>query len=160
MFGGLAGAHSNRALVEWMDSEGLASDFLKNIDWPNVDVHSITDDFIKELDDAVEVFFARHTKKELYDGALARGVMLYPVSDVKDLLENEQLQARDFWEHIEYLELNDKILHPGAFFVSSDYTAKKPMRAPFIGEHNAEIYITEMGYTVGDLERLTVTGVI
>ena len=160
LFGGLAGAASNRALVEWMDSEGLANDFLKSIDWSNLDIHLITDDFIKELDDAVAVLFMRHTKKELYDGAVARGVMLYPVSDMKDLLEDVQLQARDFWTYLEYPELKDEILHPGAFFKSTDYALKKPKRAPFIGEHNAEIYIQELGYTVRDLEYLKAARVI
>jgi len=160
LFGGLAGASTNRALVEWMGSEGFANDFLMSIDWANLDIQLITDDFIKVLDDAVEMFFLNHTKKELYDGALARGVILYPVSDMKDLLEDTQLQARDFWKFIEYPELNDKILHPGAFFESSDYKVKKPRRAPSIGEHNTEIYIQELGYTVEDLERLKATGVI
>jgi crotonobetainyl-CoA:carnitine CoA-transferase CaiB-like acyl-CoA transferase len=91
----------------------------------------------------VERFFLNHTKAELYEGALKRKIMLYPVSDIKDLLESPQLKARGFWEEIEHSELGPgrkPVLYPGAFAKASETPWKNRRRAPLIGEHNQEIY--------------------
>ena len=142
IFGGSTGAKSNRALVEWLDSEGMADDFLKQMD-PAFDMGSSDKEFHERLTRPVEQFFLNHTKAELYEGALKRKIMLYPVSDIQDLLESPQLKARGFWEEIEHTELGPEgkpVLYPGAFAKASETPWKNRRRAPLIGEHNQEIY--------------------
>lgn len=142
VFGGKTGEKSNKSLVEWIDSEGLADDFLKQMD-PAFDMASSDQEFHDRFSQSVERFFLIHTKAELYEEALKRKIMLYPVSSVKDLVESPQLKARDFWEEVKYPEREfvcNSFIHPGAFAKLSETPLKNQCCAPLIGEHNMEIY--------------------
>jgi benzylsuccinate CoA-transferase BbsE subunit len=151
VFGGSTGEKSNKSLVEWIDSEGMADDFLKQMD-PAFDMGSSDQEFHDRLSKSVERFFLLHTKAELYEEALKRKIMLYPVSSVKDLLESPQLKARDFWEEVEYPEMGfvSKLIQPGAFAKLSETPLKNQCCAPRIGEHNTEIY-KELGLSEEEL---------
>ena len=100
------------------------------------------------------------TKEELYDQALARGIMLCPVNTSKDILENAQLKERQFWVDIPHPELDTKIRYPGAFARLSETPLVINRRAPLIGEHNLEIYKDELGYSESELKDLEKVGVI
>ncbi|UCG66289.1 MAG: CoA transferase, partial [Deltaproteobacteria bacterium] len=160
MLGGPAGAKSNRAMVEWIESEGMANEFLKNLDWNSVDGARTT----QELQNCIEEVFGRfilaHTKAELLEGAVMRGVWLYPVYTVKGLVESQQLAARGHWVEIEHQELGADIKYPGAFVVASETPCTIRHRAPLIGEHNDEIYEGELGLTNKEVIALKQSGVI
>ena len=154
MHGGGFGAKTNHELVKWMDSEGMASDFLKGIDWENLDMETATQDLYNELSDAILKFFKTHTKKELAREALSRGIMLSPVQTVADLSASAQLEARDFWDKVDHPDLHDHINYPGAFIKASETPCLKTTRAPHMGEHNEDIYIKELGMTNEELALL------
>ncbi|MBN1849386.1 MAG: CoA transferase [Deltaproteobacteria bacterium] len=160
MHGGGFGAKTNRELVKWMDSEGMASDFLKTIDWENLDMETATPELYNELSDAILRFFQTHTKKELAREALDRGVMLSPVQTVADISESTQLEARDFWDEVEHWDLNVRIRYPGAFIQITETPCLKTTRAPHIGEHNEDIYIRELKMTSEELAILSGARVI
>ncbi|MDY7019169.1 MAG: CoA transferase [Chloroflexota bacterium] len=159
VLGGVAGASTSRALVEWMDSEGMANDFLKQMDWDAFDMVTATQEVHNRLEEHVGKFFLRHTKAELYEGAIKRRIMLYPVSDIKDIAEDLQLKSRDFWIKIEYSELADFIISPGAFVKASETPCRMRYRAPLIGEHNEEIF-QELGISKSDMIMLKQAGAI
>lgn len=158
--GGLPGARTNRAIVEWMDSEGLAEDFLKAIDWDSLDWDTINPEFADLIQDAFGRFFLNHTKSELYELAKKAHAILYPVSDVKDILENAQLANRGFWVGVEHPELGVNITYPGAFVKDSLGACRIRRRAPLIGEHNEEIYHEELGFSPDELVVFTEAGVL
>jgi crotonobetainyl-CoA:carnitine CoA-transferase CaiB-like acyl-CoA transferase len=89
----------------------------------------------------------RHTKSELWEEGVRRRVMVYPVANAKDILNDPQLIEREFWVELEHPELNDKITYPGAFVRTEDKLCKVRRRAPLIGEHNTEIYEEELGFS-------------
>ncbi len=105
-------------------------------------------------------FFMAHTKAELLEGAVKHGVMLYPVMTTSDILENPQLIARGFWEEVEHPELGTTITYPGAFAGLTEAPLRISRRAPFIGEHNQEIYEQELGISKEKLVRLKQAGAI
>jgi crotonobetainyl-CoA:carnitine CoA-transferase CaiB-like acyl-CoA transferase len=105
-------------------------------------------------------FFLTHTKAELLDGAVKRNVMLYPVSTAADIMENRQLQARDFWVELDHPGLETKITYPGAFGQFSESPVKITRRAPLIGEHNREILEEELGISRDKLIMLKQAGII
>ena len=123
-------------------------------------MQEVTQEFMDKVQGEIGEFIRNHTKQELYEGALQRRIMLYPVSEVKDLLEDRQLKDREFWVEVKYPELNTSITHPGAFFRSNEVTAFATRRAPSIGEHNEEIYVGELGLSKDDLEILKQNAVI
>lgn len=161
VFGGKTGEKSNKSLIEWINSEGMADDFLKHMD-PAFDMASSDQEFHDLFSQSVERFFLTHTKAELYEEALKRKIMLYPVSSIKDLLESPQLKARDFWAEVKYTEKEfvcDSLIHPGAFAKLSETPLKSQCCAPFIGEHNMEIY-KELGLSDEELYSLEQTKII
>ena len=160
VLGGQIGARRNRALVDWMDSEGLASDFLKKMDWEALDLRTVTSEVMDSIMNPIADFFMAHTKAELYAGSRKRGIMLYPVSNVKDAVEDPQLTARGFWEEVEHPELGATITYPGAFIKLTQTPCRIRRRAPLIGEHNVEIYKKELGLSREELVLLKQGGVI
>ncbi len=160
IYGGSVGAQSNTALVKWMDEEGIAPEFLKAIDWSKYDLIKATQDELSRYASAFGEFFKRHTKKELVDGALERDMMMYPVATVKDLLEDPQLEAREFWQEVPHDDLGAKLLYPGPFAKFSESPLSRLRRAPGIGEHNIEIYRDELGLSMDDIVRLREVGAI
>ena len=113
--GGESVAHhtSSMQLVKYMDENGMASDWLKAFDWVwGFDANTITQDVIDRIIEEVSRFFLTRTKKELFDEALKRRILLSPVADAKDVCENSQLSAREFWVNVEHPELGDSIASP------------------------------------------------
>ncbi len=161
VFGGSTGEKSNRMLIEWVDSEGMADDFLRKID-PAFDVGASGQDFHDHLDQILQRFFLAHTKEQLYQEALKRKIMMYPVSSIKDLMESPQLKARDYWEEIACPEAGfagKTSILPGAFAKLSNTPWKNRCRAPIMGEHNLEIY-RELGLSEDDVDRLKIEDII
>jgi len=154
MFGGKTGAKTNRGLTEWMQSEGMGSDFMNRIDWDAFDMARVSQDDFDRFEGDIEAFFLTHTKAELYEEGSRRGVTIYPVSTVKDVCENPQLEARDFWQEVEHPELDSAFLYPGPFVTCSETPLRRPSRAPGIGEHNQEIYQDELGVSPEELVML------
>ena len=145
LFGGVMGAISNPALVQWMDEESMATDFIKRIDWPELDIGKTPQEEIDLIVEPISKFFMSHTKSELWEEGVKRRVMVYPVANAQDILRDPQLIEREFWVELEHPELNDRIVYPGAFVKTEDKLCKVRRRAPLIGEHNAEIYEKELG---------------
>jgi formyl-CoA transferase len=104
-------------------------------------------------------FFLRHTRKELIQGAVSRGVSIGPLSSMRDLLDDECLSARHYWTQIEHLELGASITYPGEYIRSSVMDFSTRSRAPLIGEHNAEVY-KDIGLTEKGLQSLKKDGII
>lgn len=159
-FGGSGGAKSNRALVEWIDSEGMATEFLKNMDWDAFDMAACTQETHDKTGEAIGEFFLSHTRAELYEGAVKRRVLLYPALGMQDLLQYEQLRSRDFWVKVEHPELGESITYPGAFAKIKSAPLKAPKRAPLIGEHNEDVYLKELGLSREEYLLLQQAGVI
>lgn len=160
LYGGSVGAQSNAALVKWMDDEGMTPDFLKNKDWSKFDLVKATQDELDRYAQAFAQFFVSYTKEEIIKGALERDMMCYPVATVKDILEDPQLQAREFWWEVPHPELRIKLLYPGPFAKFSETPLMKLKRAPHIGEHNMEIYRDELGFSTEEIISLRGAGIL
>jgi crotonobetainyl-CoA:carnitine CoA-transferase CaiB-like acyl-CoA transferase len=159
VIGGRTGAKSLSALVEWMNEEGLATDFLLHMDWNNFDMFTVSRETMDQISGPVGKFFLQHTGKELLRGAVPRGVSLGPLSSMHDLLTDECLTARHFWKEIEHPELGRTITYPKEFVKSSVMDCSTKFRAPLIGEHNAEVY-SQLGLSKADLVFYKEAGVI
>jgi len=144
IYGGARGVKTNRPLVQWMEEERMAPDYLKEEDWASFDLAKVTAEDWEAIEKPVAEFFLKHTRAELFAGALQRGLMLFPVYELKDLLSDTQLKAREFWVNVKHPGLGS-ITYPGAFAKCSGAPVKIQRPAPAIGEHNSEIYRDEMG---------------
>ena len=159
LFGGITGARTNQALTDWLNSEGLEDDYLNSIDWSEYDMAQTTQEQFDRMALPISEFFMRHTMAELFDGAIERKIMLYPVCSAKEITEDSQLEDRGFWQKLQHPELDDTITYPGAFVKFSETAHGLRRRAPLIGEHNQEVY-AELGLSNEDLLVLKQNGVI
>lgn len=159
-WGGKTGARSNRALVEYMDQEGMAPEFMKRIEWETFDMATATEELMLNISQYVGRFFQAHTKQELFTEAIKRSMTLYPVQNMADITVDLQLQKRNFWKSVEHRELNKHLLYPGLPFILSEKLTTEMRRAPLIGEHNEEIYLGELALSKQEVIRLKKLGVI
>ena len=160
IYGGAAGRHTNQQIVAWMDEKGLAPPWLKEIDWNAFTVTNIAQDEVDRLEEAISHFFAEVTKEEFLEGAIKRQMLGYPVATVEDISRNEQLNARDFWQHVVDPESGKTLEYPGGFAVINGQRLRIRRGAPKIGEHNSEVYIDELGLSAGEVEKLRSQGCI
>jgi crotonobetainyl-CoA:carnitine CoA-transferase CaiB-like acyl-CoA transferase len=156
LFGGGLGVKT-RALVDWMDSEGMAGD-LTGVDWPQMDIISVSPEQYHAWQDTFAAFFKTHTKAEICREALARGIVLFPASTPQDLLADTQLEARHFWKEVDYPGLGT-ITYPGTLYQSTEIDWELS-RAPSIGEHNREVLHEEMGLSEEKINTLQQNGII
>jgi len=131
-----------QALVDWMKEEGKAA-YLADVPWGELDMARLTQEEINRFEIPFEDFFLQHTKEELFQESLRRVFVLFPLSTTRDLLQNEQLNARDLWKDVQYPELGKTIKHPRLPFQipKISFPIRRP---PRIGEHNQEIIGQEL----------------
>jgi len=159
IIGGRGGAKTLRELVKWMDEYGMANDFLKSMDWENLDMFKATQEEVDRISVPIDAFFKTRYKYEILESARARSISICPLSSMGDLLADEQLAFRNFWTDLEHPELGATITYPREFAKSTEESFATRFRAPLIGEHNREIY-AELGLTTDDLKNLSREGVI
>jgi len=159
IYGGARGVRTNSALVQWMDGEGMAPDYLKEKDWSSFDLGNVTSQEWNVIEKPIAEFFLKHTRAELFQEAVKRRIMLFPVYGFKDLISDKQLRERDFWVSVGRPEL-DNIVYPGAFAKCSENPIRIRRPAPALGEHNLEIYRDEMGISEEQLSQLKRTDVL
>ncbi len=157
---GLGYGTSTNALSKWVESEGMASETTKGIDWCKVEWSKIDQEVVDEVVKDFSNFFMAHTKAELFEGATKRGIMLYPVLSPKDIRELDQLRFRKYWVEVDHPELETSITYPGPFLKTTESFDKGYRRAPLIGEHNEEVYLTELGLSKEELLTLKQSKVI
>jgi len=160
LFGGKTGARWNPALLEWMASEGMATEFLRDIDWEQFDYAKTSQEDVDRIEGAIIDFFMTHTKAEISQEGFRRRIPLGPVATAQDIIEDEQLISRGYWVEVEHPELGISITYPGPFIKGSEAFPKIRRRAPLIGEHNQEIYEQELGLSEDETAALNRIGVI
>ena len=157
--GGAFGARSNLALMDWLESEGLADDLVRSIDWDRFDMAMATEEVESHLEELASSLFKRYTAAELYEQAISRGLTLCPVSTPAQMLDNPQLKARGYWAKINHDELGQSFAYPGPFARHSP-ARDGYRRAPLIGEHNREVYQDELGLSDQQMIMLKQAGAI
>jgi len=136
--GGAARVPSVRALVAWMHECGMASEWLRAYDWDGYSHLEVPAADLARIESELAAFFATQTMRALYEGALARRILLAPCNDAREIAEHPQLRSRALFERVEYEALGTSFEHVG-FFAK---LAPRPMalrRAPRLGEHDAEV---------------------
>jgi crotonobetainyl-CoA:carnitine CoA-transferase CaiB-like acyl-CoA transferase len=148
--------------LPWMEEHGLAGD-LTTPEWQERLQTLATDWTQEQVDHAMQVvaaFLAAFTKKELYEEGVQRRQLLYPVQNVRDCLEDRQLQARAYFVQMTPPEFGKPLTYPGAPFRMSITPWHMRGSAPRLGEHNAVIYGNELGLSETERTALRQEGII
>jgi benzylsuccinate CoA-transferase BbsE subunit len=147
------------ASVAWMAEEGMAPDWLREYDWAHYNHNTLAPEEIERLEQAFGAFFATKSRRELYEQALERRIMLAPCNDAAEILAQPQLRFRELFGRVEYPALGASLEHPDFFAKSSRCRIGIRSRAPRIGEHNREVYAS-IGVDAAELEALAGQGVV
>ncbi len=140
LFGGQMGAVSNPALTKWMDEEGLASQYMKDLDWPRLDLGRTPQEEVDQgIVQPVAAFFARRTQRQLWDEGVKRRVMVYPVNDASGVLAEAQLQEREFWVRLAHPAFEQELTLPGPFVKTEQNLCAVRGAAPTLGQHTQEV---------------------
>jgi len=152
--GGPGGAPANRAIAQWISEEGLDNPFKEITDWDEFDMASIPKEELDIQQEAISRLFNLHTKKELAQESLKRGLRISVIQNPADILEDIQLESRDYWSYLEHPELGLKLRYPKYFFLSNLTENFIRKRAPYPGEDNEYVYCNILGLTKSELEIL------
>ena len=158
------GAQAMHELTAWMDAEHQSQPIMHEIDWDSWDVVATLQDpevgqqQIDAVEAAVGNFFMTHTKQELYEGSIARRILLAPISDVRDIMTDKQLHDRHYFVTLNHAELETPLQYPGPFGKLTETPLQITRRAPHLGEHHQAIYVDELGLTPSDIIALTELG--
>jgi crotonobetainyl-CoA:carnitine CoA-transferase CaiB-like acyl-CoA transferase len=111
----------------------------------------------EQFDALITSWLKDHTKWEVTREAQELRLAFTPVLSPEELLEDEQIQAREFFANVDHPAMGE-VTYPGspAKLSASPWQAG---RAPLLGEHNEEIY-GEIGYTKESLAKLRKKGII
>ncbi len=132
----LGAPHLWEAFVAWMVEEGIGAP-LRAPEW--------SDPFHRARNASVtagviEALCARHDRAELFREGQRRRMLVMPVSNARDLLEDEHLRARSFFSRYPQpalggIELEDA--GPPYRFSATPVAPTRP--APALGQHTAEV---------------------
>lgn len=150
-----------REIRDWLASEGMAQELFEK-EWDDVFVKKMppSAEQSQRISDLFQAFALKHTKDELMWGAEKRGVEVAKVQNVPEVMADTHLKERGHFVQIEHPELNDTITYAGSPFKSDEMSWGYWRRAPFIGEHNQQIYVEELGLSQTQLFVLKEGGVI
>ena len=136
--GGVIGNRAN-ALFRWMAKEGIEPIPEARLDWTKITPNDLSEKVHASLNETISAFFLTHTKRELYEGAVKWGILMFPVSNSEDVFTDPQLAARNYFVNIEHPREGKSFRYPGAFIKSTAFSPGPTCRAPYLGEHSEEI---------------------
>ncbi|HEX5480192.1 MAG TPA: CoA transferase [Dehalococcoidia bacterium] len=111
----------------------------------------------QEFDKAIEPYLSSHTVDEIVSLAQALRMPFAPVPDAKDLLDDDHLRERKFFQQVSTPAGDVRL--PGAPFIMSG-TPLTEAPAPRRGEANEQVLADELGYSKDDLRIMSDRGVI
>jgi crotonobetainyl-CoA:carnitine CoA-transferase CaiB-like acyl-CoA transferase len=95
-----------------------------------------------------------HTAKELFELGQLMHFPWAPIGSLREVLNNPQLKAREFFTPVEHPEINKSILYPRSPYKFTP-SLDRWKRPPLIGEDNVQIYRMELGLPEEEFERLS-----
>ena len=114
--------------------------------------------FIDEVDAMIEAWTEKRTKHEVLEILAGAGVPCGAVLDSTEVLADPHLKARGMIVELEHPRRGPYPMPANPVRLSDSPT--EVVRAPLLGEHNAEVYGALLGYGTAELDTLRRDGVI
>ena len=77
------------------------------------------------------------------------------IRNLDEVMQDPHLDDRNYWAEVDYPELGFKLKHPGPGGIFNGSPWKISRRAPFLGEHNKEILVEELGLSDEEVSKLS-----
>jgi len=142
-------------LIEWVDSEGMASD-LNDPKWKDPQLRN---EHVDHIVDILTGWTKTHTVGELFEMGQLMRFPWAPVQSPVEVTTSPQLRARDFFKPI--MDSGDDVIEcPGSPYRFDPSSPPRLSSAPETGQNNRDIYQKELGIPEEELRRLTALGAI
>jgi len=115
--------------------------------------------YAQEINQHIAEWMKDKTKEEVYHRCQALNCPIGMVTTVEDLVNSDQLHAREFFVEVEHPEMG-RIKCPTTSYRFSKTPAKITRPAPLLGQHNEEVLVQRLGYTNDELVRMRAGGII
>ena len=115
-------------------------------------------EFVDEIDAMIEAWTEQRTKHEALEILAGRGIPCGAVLDSNEVLADKHLRQRGFIVELEHPRRGTYPMPTNPVRLSDSPT--EVVRAPLLGEHNAEIYGKLLGLGEAELEALRKDGVV
>ena len=161
-YGGLFGLTA-RQTIEWLDRHGMARDltsdeWLAKLDATTGLLIPPAGDDADYLNDTLVAFCKRFPRAQLVAEAQQIRNGWGIVHTPKDLLENEHLAERDYWQEVDHGDAH--VAYPGPWAKLGKTPLTVRHRAPLIGEHNDYVYGDLLGLSDDEIRLLASESVI
>lgn len=151
--GGAVRETSYSTLVEWMRDEGFYEPILEAHDWNGEARFTVPQEAYDEVTEAIGAFIRTRTLDELIEQGMKRRILLAPIYSIPQLLECEQLVARNFFREVHDPRRGLTALLPGPFAHLSDTPLADPGPAPAPGGDTAPV-LAEAGFARQEIDAL------
>ena len=163
LFGSAIGVFTKR-LMQHIHGQGFCDKSTADKDWIQYgEMLSGGTEPLEEFErvkEVVRTFTRHHTKAELLQLAVEKGLLITPVATVEEVVQSSQLAARGYFQSVEHPELGASFSYPGPFAKFSAAPIQYRRRPPTVGEHNREIFCGELGMSDGEFAKLSQDGII
>ncbi len=169
LFGTAIGPFTRR-LMEWVCAEGGCDEATRDKDWISYTAlllggqEPISE--YERLKQVIAAFTATRTKEEMLRESLQRRLLIAPVTTIRDVVESQQLKAREYWRPLGQPGVAGDVRVPGPLVKASCTPIRYRRPAPRLGQHTAEILgepprrtATPPGAGKGGGDRLPLDGV-
>ncbi len=135
---GEALAHFTKNLFWWIWEEGGCDEATRDTPWIELNhglaTGAVTSSEIDRLCAVIAAFTATRTQAYLAAEATRRRVMLAPISNTVEVMGNDHLAARHFWDVLQQPGSDAEFRHPGRFVVASGAPLRTLGPAPRLGD--------------------------
>ncbi len=142
LFGSVFGPVTRR-LMEWVYEEGFCDEAMRDKNWVEYAALLANGREPPEEFERIECRIAActrtRTKAQLLRLGLERDLLIAPCARIDEVVESEQLRARNYFREIRHDPESVSLRYPGPFarFSASPITYRRP--APRLGEHSKEV---------------------
>jgi crotonobetainyl-CoA:carnitine CoA-transferase CaiB-like acyl-CoA transferase len=141
LFGAAIGPFT-RNLMEWVYEEGCCDAATRDKDWIEYGnmLYAGTEPIseYERIKALLETFFVTKTKAELFQATFDRHVLIAPVADPRDVVENPHWVARKAWDDVRCVD-GGTYRFPGRFVEAQPVPLPTLGAAPRLGEHTAAV---------------------
>ena len=159
-----------QSLMDWVCEEGFCDEATRDKNWTEyammlLDGREPISEY-ERLKQVLGAFFATKTKAELLDAAMSRRVLITPVWTADEVVDSDQLAAREYWDTVtQDLGNSDgddasglvEVRYPGRYARFSATPMRPLGPPPKLGEHTDEV-LAELSPAARTQPRIEATG--
>ena len=119
----------------------------------------MSDEYPEEAEALIAPWFMQRTKEEILKICIVHRVPCVPVRNFDEVLADEQLNSRDFFQRIDHPSAGG-YRYPGPPYRMSATPCRVIRPAPTLGQHNEEIFCGELGLASSQLIQMSQSGII